>query len=181
MQHSLLEYIQLGGYVMYILVGLNVLSLSLILWKFIQLSMENKNASKTVDRLLSEVISSTHGDKNLSELENKIYNKISKYLLTSENGMNTIKIIATIAPILGLLGTVIGVLEAFETIAAAGFSQGVNSFASGISLALITTVGGLIVALPAFIGYNYLTGSMTKLETKFEALVVDRIANEKAS
>ena len=180
MKHSLLEYIHLGGYVMYILVALNVIGLTILLWKFVQIRVENAKAQKNVTNIISET-KKEHSAESLKQLEDEIYNKASKYLLSCENGMNTIKIIATIAPILGLLGTVIGVLQSFETIAAAGFSNGANSFASGISLALITTVGGLIVALPHYIGYNYLSGSFTKLEAKYESLIVNRITSEKIS
>lgn len=179
MKHSLIEYIHLGGYVMYILVFLNVVGLSILLWKFIQIQIENKRAQKIVTNIFNEV--QKEHSTSFKNLEDEIYNKAARYLLSCESGMNTIKIIATIAPILGLLGTVIGVLSSFETIAAAGFASGANSFASGISLALITTVGGLIVALPHYIGYNYLSGSFTRLEAKFEQLIVNRMTRETAS
>lgn len=180
MKHTLLEYIHLGGYVMYILVALNIVGLSILFWKFIQIRIENYKAQRNLTNIITD-IQKTHSNKNLNLLEEEIYNKTSKYLLSCENGMNTIKIIATIAPILGLLGTVLGVLQSFETIAASGFSSGANTFASGISLALITTVGGLIVALPHYIGYNYLSGSFTKLESKYESLIVHRLTREKIS
>ncbi len=179
MNHSIIEYIHLGGYVMYILVVLNMIGLSILLWKFIQIQIENAKAQKIVTNIFNEV--QKEHSSSFHNLEDEIYNKASKYLLFCESGMNTVKIIATIAPILGLLGTVIGVLSSFETIAAAGFSNGADSFASGISLALITTVGGLIVALPHYIGYNYLSGSFTKLEIKFESMIVNRITREKIS
>lgn len=177
MKHSLLEYIHLGGYVMYILVALNLIGLSILLWKFIQVQLEKSKAQKIITNIFNEV--QKEHSSSFKNLEEEIYNKASKYLLFCETGMTTIKIIATIAPILGLLGTVIGVLSSFETIAAAGFSNGADSFASGISLALITTVGGLIVSLPHYIGYNYLAGSFTKLESKYESLIVNRITREK--
>lgn len=176
MQHTLIEYIHLGGYVMYILVALNIIGLTILLWKFIQIQIENKKAQKVVTNIFNEA--QKEHSTSFKNLEDAIYNKASKYLLSCESGMNTIKIIATIAPILGLLGTVIGVLQSFETIAASGFANGANTFASGISLALITTIGGLIVALPHYIGYNYLQGSFTKLESKYESLIVTRITRE---
>ncbi len=179
MSHSLIEYIHLGGYVMYILVVLNIIGLSILLWKLIQIQIENKKAQKIVTNICQEV--QKENQASLKSLEDAILNKASKYLLSCETGMNTVKIIATIAPILGLLGTVIGVLSSFEAISQAGFSSGANTFASGISLALITTVGGLIVALPHYIGYNYLAGSYTKLETKYEELIINRITREKIS
>lgn len=179
MQHSLIEYIHLGGYVMYILVFLNILGLTILFWKFIQIQVEKRKAQKIITNIFNEV--QKEHSTSFKNLEDAIYNKASKYLLSCETGMNTIKIIATIAPILGLLGTVIGVLQSFETIAAAGLASGANTFASGISLALITTIGGLIVALPHYIGYNYLNGSFTKLEAKYESLIVERITRETAS
>jgi len=177
MNHSIIEYIHLGGYVMYILVVLNIIGLSILLWKFIQVQIEKRKAQKVVTNIFNEV--QKEHSLPFIQLENEIYNKASKYLLSCEKGMNTVKIIATIAPILGLLGTVIGVLQSFETISAIGLSGGANTFASGISLALITTIGGLIVALPHYIGYNYLQGSFTNLESTYESLIVNRMTREK--
>lgn len=177
MNHTIIEYIHLGGYVMYILVVLNIIGLTILLWKFLQIQIEKRRAQKIVTNIFNQV--QKEHSLSFKDLENEIYNKASKYLLSCENGMNTIKIIATIAPILGLLGTVIGVLQSFETIALEGMSNGANSFASGISLALITTIGGLIVALPHYIGYNYLQGSFTHLEAKYESLIVNRMTREK--
>jgi biopolymer transport protein ExbB len=179
MKHSLIEYIHLGGYVMYILVFLNILGLSIILWKFIQIRIESSKSQKVITNIFNSV-QKEHSTLS-SKVENEIYHKASKYLLDLDFGMNTIKIIATIAPILGLLGTVIGVLQSFETISSAGFAQGADLFASGISLALITTVGGLIVALPHYIAYNYLLGSFTKLESKYEEMIINRITRETLS
>lgn len=180
MKYTLLEYIHLGGYVMYILLFLNILGLSIIVCKFIQMFFEKRK----VNRVLTDIISSSKKEythRPIKELEEDIYNKTSKYLMFTELGMNTIKIIATISPILGLLGTVIGVLQSFETIASIGMSQGASSFAKGISLALITTIGGLSVALPHLIAYNYLEGSFRKLEGKYETELTNRILSEKIS
>jgi biopolymer transport protein ExbB len=179
MKHSLIEYIHLGGYVMYILVFLNILGLTIVLWKFIQIRIENAKSQKVITSIFSNV--QKEHSHSFEKLEKEIYQKASKYLLSLDLGMNTIKIIATIAPILGLLGTVIGVLQSFETISTAGFAQGADLFASGISLALITTIGGLIVALPHYIAYNYLSGSFTKLESKYEEMIINRFTRETLS
>ena len=88
-----------------------------------------------------------------------------------ESGLNTIKIIASIAPLLGLLGTVIGILSAFRVIADAGLSNP-SLFAGGIAMALLTTVGGLIVAIPHFVGYNYLVSALDNYEIELEKRLV---------
>lgn len=180
MKHSLIEYIHLGGYVMYILVFLNIIGLSILLYKIIQLKIEKNRAIKQVNSIIEEV-KEDYINIKLNLLEDAIYTKAAKHLLSCEIGMSTIKIIATIAPILGLLGTVIGVLQSFENISTSGLGQGANTFAAGISLALITTIGGLIVALPHYIAYNYLATSFTKLESLYESLIVNRIIREKVS
>ena len=70
------------------------------------------------------------------------------------HGLVGLATIATVSPLLGLMGTVVGVINAFLGIAAQG-SANIAAVAPGISEALITTVTGLAVAIPAVIGYNY--------------------------
>lgn len=74
---------------------------------------------------------------------------------------------ATISPFLGLLGTVWGLLLSFQSIAAAG-SSSVRFVAGGVYTALITTVIGLIVAIPAAIGYNYYRERLNNILEKME-------------
>jgi len=71
-----------------------------------------------------------------------------------EKKITSLGTIATISPFLGLLGTVWGLLLSFQGIVSAG-SSSVRVVAGGISIALTTTIVGLIVAIPAAIGYNY--------------------------
>jgi len=74
-------------------------------------------------------------------------------------GLIWLAIFATASPLLGLLGTVIGVMNSFIGVANAG-SSSINAVAPGIAEALVATAGGLVVAIPAAIGYNYLTGRL---------------------
>jgi biopolymer transport protein TolQ len=69
------------------------------------------------------------------------------------SGLSWLAIIGTVSPLLGLLGTVIGVMDAFLGIAAAG-NANINAVAPGVAEALVTTVAGLFVAIPAVIAYN---------------------------
>ena len=84
-----------------------------------------------------------------------------------EFGLNTVRVIASVAPLLGLLGTVIGITKAFEMISRVGLDDP-TLFAEGISLALITTVGGLIVAIPHYIGYNFLIGMIDRMDGNWD-------------
>ncbi len=70
------------------------------------------------------------------------------------HGLPWLAIIATVSPLLGLMGTVVGVMDAFVGISAMGTAN-ITAVAPGIAEALITTVTGLAVAIPAVIGYNH--------------------------
>ena len=82
-----------------------------------------------------------------------------------ERYLNTLATIASISPLLGLLGTVTGMIRTFRAITLAGVGNP-SAMASGIAEALITTAAGLIVAIPALVAYRYLRG-------KVDALVID--------
>jgi biopolymer transport protein ExbB len=84
-----------------------------------------------------------------------------------ERGLIWVSSVTTIAPLLGFLGTVSGMINAFEAIAA---SEQVNAklVASGISEALITTASGLVVAIPATIAYNYFISSIDRYVIEME-------------
>ena len=84
-----------------------------------------------------------------------------------ERGLVWVSSVTTIAPLLGFLGTVSGMINAFEAIAA---SEQVNAklVASGISEALITTASGLVVAIPATIGYNYFVSAIDRFVIEME-------------
>ena len=77
------------------------------------------------------------------------------------------------APMLGFLGTVIGMVQAFFAIASAGNSATIASFASGIYAALVTTVAGLIVGIAALFAYNYLVARINKIMNRLEASPMD--------
>lgn len=77
------------------------------------------------------------------------------------------------APMLGFLGTVIGMVQAFYAIAQSGSSATIDSFASGIYSALVTTVAGLIVGIVALFAYNFLVARINKIMNRLEARTMD--------
>jgi biopolymer transport protein ExbB len=82
-----------------------------------------------------------------------------------ERYLNTLATIASISPLLGLLGTVMGMIRTFRAVTIAGIGDP-SALAGGIAEALVTTAGGLIVAIPSLVAYRYLRG-------KVDALVID--------
>jgi len=101
--------------------------------------------------------------------------------------LRTISTCAAIAPMLGLLGTVSGMVHTFETIQLFGFGNPVL-LADGISEALLTTQAGLLVAFPLMLAYNYLASRVEKVEKqawsealKFESYVFENAAQDEAA
>jgi biopolymer transport protein TolQ len=82
-------------------------------------------------------------------------------------GIGLLAVIGTVSPLLGLLGTVIGVMEAFLGITISG-SSNIMAVAPGIAEALITTVAGLVVAIPAVFGYNYFVTKLNLVSGELE-------------
>jgi biopolymer transport protein TolQ len=99
--------------------------------------------------------------KNMEHVKRAIENVVAQESLKLESGLIFLSIAASGAPFLGLLGTVWGVMSAFAEIAQA--PQGAASLAAmapGVSAALITTVAGLLVAIPSMFAYNYLVHNL---------------------
>lgn len=116
----------------------------------------------------------------MGHVENAIQRALAEQIVHYESKMVLLGSIITGAPFLGLLGTVWGVMDAFGGMAGAG-SASLQSLAPGVSGALLTTVAGLLVAIPSVFGYNYLLQqtkiSVVELEN-FSSTVADRIELE---
>nr|MEE4267700.1 MotA/TolQ/ExbB proton channel family protein [Candidatus Krumholzibacteria bacterium] len=106
-------------------------------------------------------------DKGRESVEKAIATAGTIEMSFLERGLIWISSVTTIAPLMGFLGTVSGMINAFDAIAA---SEQVNAklVASGISEALITTASGLIVAIPATIGYNYFVSAIDRFVIEME-------------
>ena len=84
-----------------------------------------------------------------------------------ERGLGLLETIAAIAPLLGLLGTVLGMIEVFDVVAQQGAGQA-QELSGGISQALITTATGLSIGIPALVAYNYFVGKAERLVLDIE-------------
>ncbi len=90
-----------------------------------------------------------------------------------EKGFTWLATTAAGAPMIGFLGTVTGMVQAFFSLASAGSNSNVSILASGIYEALVTTVAGLIVGIIALFAYNYLTSRVNKVMNKLEGNAMD--------
>lgn len=91
-----------------------------------------------------------------------------------ERHMTWLGICATIAPLIGLLGTVTGMIDVFQVLALSGPGDP-YALASGISEALVTTAAGLIVAIPALLFYHYFSGRIDMLVSEMERIASDAV------
>ena len=162
---NLYEYVEQGGPIMYVLLFLNIVGFGIMGAKLVVFGMETKRKSSVIAKLLDNLKISYKLDPNV--LAEVCRQEVSRYIGGIEKGLNTVKIIAAISPLLGLLGTVLGVLMAFRVMSETGLDNPAN-FAKGISMALVTTVGGLLVAIPNFVGHSYLLGMLDGLEADLE-------------
>jgi len=89
-----------------------------------------------------------------------------------ERFLNSLGTIASISPLLGLLGTVAGIINAFKAVMLGGMGDP-RLLAGGISEALVTTAGGLAVAIPSFIAYRYLRGKVERIVIEMEKIAVE--------
>jgi biopolymer transport protein ExbB len=160
---DLISYIDRGGIIVYILVAINIIGFSIMFWKLYVLVLSKSSQQKIVDEIKNTNIDDSQ------VLKNEINIAVKKL----ELGLNTIKIIAIVSPLLGLLGTVIGVLNAFDNITISGLGDP-TIFSGGISIALITTVAGLIVAIPHYISYNYFIGTLDNIELQIEKQILTK-------
>ena len=172
----LIDFINAGGSISWILIAMNVVGLSLVLWRLFIFRDFKKKLNDEARQVAIDMSSKFQTTRLLDHLD-LVKDGISQKVHELEFGMTSIKVVATTAPLLGLLGTVIGIYEAFQVISATGL-QDPGKFASGISYALITTILGLIVAIPHFIAHNYLSGELDSLEINLEKHIAPMLKGE---
>ncbi len=104
---------------------------------------------------------------NPQALERAAQTAASESLTMMEHRMTWLATIAQVAPFIGLFGTVMGIIDAFHGLGTAGAAT-LRAVAPGISEALITTAAGLVVAVPALVGYNQLTAKLRDFAARMD-------------
>lgn len=192
----MLNYIQAGGPILYILIVLSVIALGIMLervWCFtknkttvnsefkkqMKIYLLEKNYDKAIEFSRTEkgVVGKTITKFLIRYCEIGDYKDSDELLREIElNEMDILEkntyllgIIAYTAPMIGLLGTVTGMIQAFGKIAVTGTGDP-NAIAGGISQALLTTAGGLIIAIPTIIAYNIFNKKIEKMSLEVEKI-----------
>lgn len=169
------NYIEKGGLIFSILLVMSAIGLTIIIYKFFELYLFKKNDFKKINYLISDSSSITQFEKNLEHLKDnnflkEIVNIIKKKTDTQHDQililieketeklnrfMPTLEIIGQVSPLIGLLGTVIGMIDSFNELELGGSLVDPSILAGGIWTALLTTAMGLIVAIPALISHYF--------------------------
>lgn len=105
----------------------------------------------------------------MNDIQTSIENVANLEVSKLESGLPILATIASGAPMLGFLGTVLGMVKAFMQMSQAGGVVDMSALSGGMYVAMITTVAGLIVGIPAHFGYNYLVARIEKLIFRMEA------------
>ena len=109
----------------------------------------------------------------LTDIQTAVENMGNVEISRLEKGMPYLATIAGGAPMLGFLGTVIGMIQAFYNMSQAGSNVDITLLSGGIYTAMVTTVAGLIVGILAYFGYNYLTARIDDIVYKMESNTIE--------
>ncbi|MCU7800673.1 MAG: MotA/TolQ/ExbB proton channel family protein [gamma proteobacterium symbiont of Lucinoma myriamae] len=189
------ELILAGGWIMAPIVICSILALTIVVERFwtlrekkiappnlvdqiIKLHQKNRitneaisklNNNSPLGRILAAGLRNMNAEREL--MKESIEEEGRQVVLELERFLNTLGTIASITPLLGLLGTVIGMIKVFAVITSLGVGDP-SVLADGISQALLTTAAGLSVAIPSVMFYRFFRGRVDELLLKMEAQAV---------
>jgi biopolymer transport protein ExbB len=126
-----------------------------------------RNTDSPISRMIEKGVNRI--DKPMNDISAAIENQGKLEVFKMENNLANLATISGAAPMIGFLGTVIGMIVAFHEMASAGGNIDVAMLSQGIYTAMVTTVAGLVVGIIAFIAYNYLVSKVDKVVFMLEA------------
>ena len=186
-----------GGWIMWLLLGMSFVAVYIFFERYMAL----RNALKEDKTFMSKIKDYIHSGnldsartlcestdnpvarlvgkgisrigRPLSDIQTAVENTGNIEVANLEKGLASLASISGGAPMVGFLGTVTGMIQAFYQMASAGNNIEVSSLAGGIYTALVTTVGGLIVGIIAYFAYNYLVARVDKVVATLEARTME--------
>ena len=197
MSYSLIEMASKGGWLMLVLLALSVIAIYIFGKKWWMIRQANKigknfmndirdyihegkiksaitlceKYDSPVARLVEKGIERI--GRPLTDIQAAVENTANVEVARLEKGFSFLATVAGGAPMIGFLGTVIGMIQAFFNMSQAGNNIDITLLSSGIYTAMVTTVGGLIVGILAYFGYNYLSSRINSLVFKMESATID--------
>lgn len=193
-----LTYFQQGGWVMYVILLASIIALAVFIERLFYLSKVKSNAKMVVEKM-REKLRGMRVDEAIAVCENypgpasniihaglmvadqkreiieRSMEDAAKYEIPKLNrNLPVLSTIVSISTLLGLLGTVLGMIVSSSVLSTQGMSDP-SKLIGGIAQALITTAAGLIVAIPALIGYNYIVAKIDNIISDIEITTTEII------
>ncbi|MEC7764814.1 MAG: MotA/TolQ/ExbB proton channel family protein [Pseudomonadota bacterium] len=196
--NAILGFMEMGGIAIWVIAGLAVITAGLILWKVLRLGLsgtwrpgrteravrmwqagDRAEARRLVDgrngvyavpvRAAMDGIASDHMTPDTRREE--VSRVAAGELFRQRKGLRALELVATIAPLVGLLGTVLGMVAAFQALEAAGSRADPSDLAGGIWEALLTTAAGMAVAIPASAALTWFESIADRAQGRIEDMV----------
>lgn len=174
------QFIDIGGPVVVLLLALSVIAVSVMLFKLWQFSSLKLGTEKGLHDIVSLAVrlKRQHADRdsNRSDIEDVLAVTANAQIKSLQRGFRVLDTIAQISPLIGLFGTVLGMITAFQALQQSGNSVDPSILAGGIWVALLTTAVGLAVAMPTSIVLTYFESRVERHQLAIETAVT-RILN----
>lgn len=193
------DWLILGGWCLWLLISLSMISLSLIFFKlinFFKLGINQRNEYQfwlaslpTIEkmtfrgnnirlnhpatRLIQFCVNALPKALDRQALEDKATLKAEQEIAQLKQGMRALEVISALAPLIGLLGTVLGMIDAFQNLQQAGTKVDPAVLSGGISQALLTTAAGLIVAIPTTAAWHFFDTIISQHNAAMEHLLTE--------
>ena len=170
-----------GGWLMWVLLILGGLTIFIFVERFMAIRKASEFDMNFMNRIRDYILDGKVAaavdlcrktNTPIARMIEKGIGRIGRPMSDVQSAIENVPILATIAggaPMIGFLGTVVGMVQTFMDMAAAGGTVDMSLLSSGMYVAMITTVGGLLVGIPAYFGYNYLVARIEKLVFRMEA------------
>ena len=197
----MLHYLEVGGPILWVLVIISIGAFAVVLERIVFFAMNEKNVGNNFKDEILSLVASKKLDEAIALCDTKkscVASAVKKFLQKAPKGidvqdyefilkevtnqeispyerrLNLLASVMSISPMLGLLGTVTGMIRAFTNISKYGAGDAAI-VADGIAEALLTTAAGLMIAIPVIVVYNYLNRRLEKMENEIDDVVTNII------
>ena len=197
----MLHYLEVGGPILWVLVIISIGAFAVVLERIVFFARNEKNIGDTFKDEILSLVANKKIDEAIALCDTKkscVASAIKKFLQKAPKGidvqdyefilkevtnqeispyerrLNLLASVMSISPMLGLLGTVTGMIRAFTNISKYGAGDAAV-VADGIAEALLTTAAGLMIAIPVIVVYNYLNRRLEKMENEIDDVVTNII------
>ena len=197
----MLHYLEVGGPILWVLVIISIGAFAVVLERIVFFARNEKNVGSNFKDEILSLVASKKLDEAIALCDTKkscVASAVRKFLQKAPKGidvqdyefilkevtnqeispyerrLNLLASVMSISPMLGLLGTVTGMIRAFTNISKYGAGDAAI-VADGIAEALLTTAAGLMIAIPVIVFYNYLNRRLEKMENEIDDVVTNII------